>query len=106
MALNNGLIGDSNNKFDTCTNDEKSLPKETKTEILKANTERKYGAFINNSSVDITLILGAADKGAINKGIILKPRGSYEINSQNLYLGAVFAVSAFATKLTFVECVE
>ncbi|MBD2354745.1 hypothetical protein H6G41_08900 [Tolypothrix sp. FACHB-123] len=106
MAINNVLIGESNNKFDTCTNDDKNLVANIKTEILKANAERKYAAFINNSSVDITLILGTADRGAINKGIILKPRGSYEVNSQNLYLGAVFAVSAFAAKLTFVECVE
>lgn len=103
--INNVSAGESSNRFTTCTNDEKSLSANAKTEILNANAERKYSAFMNNSNVDITLILGDTAQGGINKGIILKPRGSYEINANNLYLGKVTAISASICKLSFVECV-
>jgi hypothetical protein len=103
--INNGTPGEFSNKFTTCTNDEKSLSVNTKAEILNANPDRKYSAFINNSSVDITLILGDTNQGSISKGIILKPRGSYEINANNLYLGKVVAIAASVCKLSFVECI-
>ncbi|OUL34103.1 hypothetical protein [Nostoc sp. 106C] len=103
--INNISVSESNNRFNSCEGDEKVLVANTKAEVLNQNTDRKYAAFINNSVVDITLILGSTEKGAINKGIILKPRGSYEINANNLYLGKVSAVSAFACKLTYLECV-
>lgn len=103
--INNVSPGESSNRFTTCNHDEKSLSANAKTEIINANPERKYAAFINNSSVDITLILGDTTQGAINKGIILKPRGSYEINANNLYTGKVVAIAASLCKLSFVECV-
>ncbi|MEH1838135.1 MAG: hypothetical protein V7L20_05105 [Nostoc sp.] len=104
--INNVSAIEKSNKFATCVNDDKSLSANVKTEILKANPNRKYAAFINTSSVDITLILGDTDQGGINKGIILNPRGSYEINSNNLYLGKIVAAALFTCKLSFVECVE
>ncbi|OUL19553.1 hypothetical protein BV372_33460 [Nostoc sp. T09] len=103
--INNISVAESNNRFGSCTNLEKTLVANAKAEVLNANTDRRYAAFINNSTVDITLILGSPEDGAINKGIILKPRGSYEINANNLYLGKVSAVSAFACKLTHLECI-
>jgi hypothetical protein len=103
--INNVSAGESSNRFNTCINDEKSLPANAKTEILNANSERKYSAFINNSNVDVTLILGDTAQGGINKGIILKPRGSYEINANNLYLGKITAVAPSASKVSFVECI-
>jgi hypothetical protein len=103
--INNVSAGESSNKFTTCTNDEKSIPANARTEILNANPNRKYSAFINTSNVDITLILGDTNQGGINKGIILNPHGSYEINANNLYLGKVTAIAAFASKLSFVECI-
>ncbi|OUL36355.1 hypothetical protein BV372_08020 [Nostoc sp. T09] len=103
--INNISVAESNNRFNNCSNDEKTLVANAKAEVLDQNTDRRYAAFINNSVVDITLILGSTEKGAINKGIVLKPRGSYEINANNLYLGKVSAVSAFPCKLTFVECI-
>ncbi|MBC1218487.1 hypothetical protein GNF10_17350 [Nostoc sp. UCD121] len=103
--INNVSAGNSSNKFTTCTNGEKSLSANDKTEILNANPNRKYSAFINNSSVDITLILGDTAQGGIGKGIILNPRGSYEINANNLYLGKVSAIAASLCKLSLVECI-
>jgi hypothetical protein len=103
--INNVSPGESSNKFTTCTNDEKSLSANVKAEILNANPDRKYSAFMNNSIGDITLILGDTNQGSIGKGIVLKPRGSYEINANNLYLGKVTAVAASICKLSFVECI-
>lgn len=103
--INNVSAGESSNGFSTCTNTDKSLSANTKAEIIDANPNRKYAAFINNSSVDITLILGDTSQGAINKGIVLKPRGSYEINANNLYLGKVTAIASAVCKLIYVECV-
>lgn len=101
----NNVSSEFSNKFITCTHDDKSLSANTKTEILKDNLNRKYSAFINNSSVDITLILGDTNQGGIGKGIILNPRGSYEINANNLYLGKIVAIAASISKLSFVECI-
>ncbi|MCC5641129.1 hypothetical protein LC593_35975 [Nostoc sp. CHAB 5844] len=92
--------------FSDCTHNDKSLIANSATEILTAKSERKYAAFVNNSTVEITLALGEPGKTAINKGIVLKPGGSYEINSNNLYIGVVSAISKFACKLSFMECVE
>ena len=103
--INNVSAGEFSNKFTTCINDEKSLAANVKAEVLNSNPERKYSAFINNSSVDITLILGEVTQGGIGKGIILKPRGSYEINANNLYLGKVSAIAASVCKLSLVECI-
>jgi hypothetical protein len=89
--------------FDTCTHGDKSLIANSAAEIIPANSERKYAAFLNNSTVDITLILGETNKAALNKGIVLRPGGSYEINSNNLYVGVVSAISKFVCKLIFIE---
>ena len=94
-------------KFSNCTNAEKLLTGGVADILLNANNTRSYAAFVNNSSVDITLILGDRTNAAIGKGIILKPRGgSYEINSNNLYIGKVSAIATNNCKLSFVECIE
>jgi hypothetical protein len=93
--------------FDKCTNSEITVGANAPVTILKANPKRAYAALINNSAFDITLILGSNKDGAINKGIILKPRGgSFEITAVNLYIGQVTAICASETNITFVECVK
>ncbi|ALF51870.1 hypothetical protein ACX27_01835 [Nostoc piscinale CENA21] len=92
--------------FDTCTSGEKTLIANSASLVIEANVNRRYAVFINTSVVEITLSFTEANKAAINKGIVLKPGGSYEINSTNLYVGAVSAISKFAAKFSFVECVE
>ncbi|MEH2088038.1 hypothetical protein [Nostoc sp.] len=94
-------------KFSSCTNADKSLTGNISDIVLNANSARAYAAFINNSSIDITLILGDKTNAAIGKGIILKPRGgSYEINSNNLYIGKISAIATNNCKISFVECIE
>lgn len=95
----------SANKFEECVNDEKALTKNVPSDILGINKTRAYACFVNNSSGEITLILGSSSTGSINKGVILKPGGgSYEINALNLYLGKVSAISASNSRLSYVEC--
>lgn len=54
-------VSDSNsNSFSKCTNDEKELVANIAVTIVSSNIARQYSAFINNSNVDITLILGEA----------------------------------------------
>lgn len=103
--INNVSSIESAPSFDTCINADKSLNKDVAAIVINANPARRYAAFINNSNVDITLILGESNQGSIGKGIILKPRGgSYEIDANNLYVGRVCAISAVAVKLSYVEC--
>jgi hypothetical protein len=105
------MINNSSNtievaRFSNCDHGVKDLTANIGDTILNANSNRQYAAFINNSSSDITLILGDKSKGAIGRGIVLKPRGSYEINQSNLYIGKVSAISANNCKLIFTECIE
>ncbi|MCC5641098.1 hypothetical protein LC593_35815 [Nostoc sp. CHAB 5844] len=91
--------------FDTCTHLEKELTANVAVIILKANTLRKYALLMNISPAEILLVFSELDK-VTNKGILIKPGGSYEINSNNLYVGTVCAVSKFAAKISFTECIE
>lgn len=105
------MINNSSNtievaKFSNCEHGVKELTTNIGDTVLNANTSRQYAAFINNSSSDITLILGDKSKGAINRGIVLKPKGNYEITQVNLYIGKVSAISVNNCKLTFVECTQ
>ena len=102
--LNNSSTNTPINKFIDCSNNEKVLVKNVPSDIVVDNLARAYACFINNSIGEITLILGNSSEGAINKGIILKPAGSYEINANNLYLGKVSAISNSNSKLSYVEC--
>ena len=92
--------------FTNCQNGEIALGAKVAIVVLEANP-RLYAAFINNSSIPITLSLGAKDKARVNHGIVLTPfGGSFEINQNNLYQGVVSAISSEKCNLSFVECVE
>jgi hypothetical protein len=91
--------------YTECQNNSISLGENVAVTVL-APAERAYGAFVNNSTVDITLVLAPKNKAALNKGIIIKGfGGSYEINQINLYQGAVSAIAEKACVLSFVECI-
>ncbi|XHR85290.1 MAG: hypothetical protein ACFKPT_13865 [Gloeotrichia echinulata GP01] len=92
-------------RYNSCINAEKLLGANVAAEIVQANSGRAYFAAINNSNSEITLILGETSAGGVDKGIVLNPNGgSYEINSCNLYVGKICAISATNSKLSFVEC--
>ncbi len=64
---------------------------------LAANVDRTYALFVNDSDTNIYLRLGEA--AVANEGIRLNANGgSYEINLQNLYRGAVYAIASSADK--------
>jgi hypothetical protein len=91
--------------FENCTPGENELNPNIAEIIIKANSDRKYAVIVNHSSVEFSIVLGGVKK-ADKPVIVLKPGGSYEINSNNLYIGDVSAISKFACKVHFMECVE
>lgn len=93
--------------FSKCVNNKIDLVANTPIAVLGNNSKRMYAAFINNSSTDITLVLGDKLKAVVGEGIIIKGYGgSYEITLINLYTGKISAISASATQLSFTEGFE
>jgi len=61
------------------------------TQILAANANRLYAAIVNDSDTEIYLGIGAA--AVAHQGIRINANGgSYEINSTNLYKGAIYGI--------------
>jgi hypothetical protein len=75
----------------------------TSAQVLAGNGFRVYAAIVNDGANVVYLGLGEA--AVAGEGIRLNASGgSYEINSQNLYLGAVNAITTSGTStLTVVE---
>lgn len=63
--------------------------------ILASNPARKYAYIFNQSGVAIFIKLGAA--AVINQGIRIPDNSMYEINSDNLWTGDIFAIKNLAT---------
>lgn len=67
------------------------------TSVLVANTDRRFAILVNDSNEDIYIALGAT--AILNQGIRLNAAGgSLEINSTNLYTGAITAICASGSK--------
>lgn len=92
--------------FENCTSNNSTLTANQAKILLTENAARTYAFVQNLSSAAVTLVLGSATNAAINKGILLLPYGSYEISSNNLYVGAVSAISTSNAELSIVECVN
>ncbi len=85
-----GLLGPPG--YDTATHSVGTVTAAS-SEVLAANTDRRYALFINDSDTVIYLMLGA--DAVANQGIRLNANGgSYEISAKlgSLYLGAVNAI--------------
>ena len=69
----------------------------TDTQVLAANSTRKFAVFVNDSDEAIYLSLSAT--AVINEGIRLNAAGgAYEINLMNLYTGEVSGICTSGTK--------
>lgn len=67
------------------------------TEVLAANPARADAVFVNDSNKPIYLARGNA--AVLNQGIRLNAEGgNYEINSSNLFLGAIYAIAEGGAK--------
>ena len=64
--------------------------------VLSANSGRQHATLINTGSKIVYLALNASGTGlASGKGISLNANGgSYEITTNNLYLGNIYAICA------------
>jgi nitrous oxidase accessory protein NosD len=69
------------------------LVETTSTLILAANQDRRYALLVNISSTDVDINFGAAAEN--DKGTRLYAYGgSYEINKQNQFCGAIYGIHA------------
>jgi hypothetical protein len=86
----------------TATNTKVSVGSSS-TSVLALNASRKFAIFVNDS--DETIYLNLSGTAVMNEGIRLNANGgSYEINLNNLYTGAVTGICSSGTKnLTVVE---
>lgn len=76
----------------TALNTTKSVTTTTQ-EFLAANESRKYALIVNSSDVGIWVSFGAA--AVIGTGVFLAAAGgSYELDNDNLYLGAINGIAA------------
>lgn len=63
------------------------------TEVLSANSGRRYAAVINNSDTDMSCNVGGDAVSA--QGLILKKSGgAYEVLPENLFVGAIDCIHA------------
>lgn len=88
--------------YNTATNTKVSVGVAS-TAVLVANTTRKYAIFVNDSANVIYLSLSGT--AVINEGIRLNASGgAFEVNSTNLYQGAISAIATGAgSNLTVCE---
>lgn len=70
--------------------------------VLAANVHRADAVFVNDSNKEIYLARGNA--AVLHEGIRLNASGgSYEINLDNLFLGAVYAIAEGGAKILTVS---
>ncbi len=73
--------------------------------ILNANPNRQQATLVNRSLVE-EVFINYGHSAEIGKGItLMRGGGSYEINLQNLYRGAISAISENPATLTGIEAV-
>lgn len=87
----------------SATNSSVSVSAATSTAVLSTNSGRVYAAIINDSANTIYCALGSA--AIANKGIRLNASGgSYELTTENLFVGQVNCIATSATStVTTVE---
>ena len=74
----------------------------TSTLVLAANPGRVDAVFVNDSNKEIYLARGNA--AVLHKGIRLNAAGgSYEINQNNLFQGAIYAIAEGGAKILTVS---
>jgi hypothetical protein len=102
----NGIVSGVQS-FTKCINREIEINANTPSTFLKTNLNRAYAAIVNNSSSQVTLVLGDSSQSKVNQGIVLTSGGgSFEITQINLYCGSLTAISEADCRISFVECVK
>ena len=70
--------------------------------VLAANPGRVDAVFVNDSNKE--MFLGRGNAAVLHKGIRLNAAGgSYEINQNNLFLGAIYAIAEGGDKILTVS---
>jgi len=79
------------NTFENGTNSNATVTT-SNTVVVASNTARKYLCLVNSGSNPVFLGLGAT--AVADKGVYLAPNGgSFEINTDNLFIGAINGIA-------------
>lgn len=68
---------------------------------IAAKADRKYGLIYNSGSAVVRMAFGTTASATV--GIPIEPGGNYEINSTNLFLGAISLFSTAAGSVAVIE---
>lgn len=93
------------NRFDTITSGSATTSTTTIQQLLAKNASRSYAHITNQGTSTIFMMMSSTSTGAVaNAGIQLTSGESYDINSENLYIGDIWlATSSVATKVLYIE---
>lgn len=76
MTINNpGSVQTVNNLATAIATTAPALTANTALQLLAANPNRKFAAIVNNSPVDVTIVLGGTAGAVVGTGIVLKSGG-------------------------------
>ena len=97
------LGGVDTNRFENGVTNSSTSVGVTSTLVLSVNSGRQY-ALIRNNSTSTAVWLSLEDAAIENSGIRLNPSdGEFEIDSSNLFVGAVYGITNSTSTLTVVE---
>lgn len=68
---------------------------------IAANPNRKYMLIVNTGTATVRMAIDATASATV--GIPIEPGGNYEINSTNLFLGAISLFSASAGSVALLQ---
>jgi len=77
--------------FSTASNTRVGISASASTQLLAANTGRRYAYIMNQINFPCYIMLGAS--AVLGQGIIIHPGGMYEITSTNLWTGTINAIN-------------
>lgn len=89
--------------YSNITNAFPSVPGNTATLILTANTNRKYAYFCNDSGSQVNIQFGTSTGLSTTTGLIIPAKSVYELRGDNLFTGNVYAYSAGTITLSVSE---
>ncbi len=100
LSLPSGNLGSTDiNRFSSATNSSVAVTSTSRAVLSGGGGGRQYAKITNDSDYVVYLALGST--ATVNSGIRLNASGgTYEIDSNNLYVGTISAISTTSTTST------
>lgn len=89
--------------FGTVSNTFPSIPGNTATLILSANSNRKYAYISNNSGSTVNIQFGSSTGLSTTTGLVLTARTYYELKGDNLFTGDIYGYCAGNVTISVTE---